>query len=256
MLNVDLCMRLPTCTRMAGSVEHVDTSLDQEDISSPLFQDNAESGCTDVRRVQQDFKYFKAYETLKRPWSRLADLKDFPLRRIRSYHRNPRLESLESDPFDMRFARDFLLGTSPYHLPSKKCSSLLRDMPCCRVCTTARTTCTRLGLLRASLRQQTELLLARRRHGDLLPHDTTVILQHRRDAGLLRGGGAHHDRFNCDVRGYAVLAVCQRRQVQLPHDVPERRTLNVLHRKKRSRPPEETIMAEDMPGPPTCRHEQ
>ena len=101
MLNVDLCTRLPTCTRRAGSGERVDTSLDQEDISSPLFQDNAESGCTDVRRVQQDFKYFKAYETLKRPWSWLADLKAFPLRRIRSYHRNPRLESLESDQFDM-----------------------------------------------------------------------------------------------------------------------------------------------------------
>jgi hypothetical protein len=32
--------------------------------------------------------------------------------------------------------------------------------------------------------------------------------------------------------------------------------LNVMHRKKRSRPPEEMITAEDMPGPPTCRRER
>ncbi len=47
-LHVDLCTRLQTCTRMAGSGERFDTSLDQEDLSSPLFQDNAESGCTDM----------------------------------------------------------------------------------------------------------------------------------------------------------------------------------------------------------------
>jgi len=41
-------------------------------------------------------------------------------RRIRSYPRNPRLESLESDPFDMRFARDFLLAEVSLSSPFKK----------------------------------------------------------------------------------------------------------------------------------------
>ena len=105
--------------------------------------------------------------------------------------------------------------SSPYHLPSRNHSSSLRCMPRWGVCTTARTIwfylrqpinhllstrCIKkllriakgyaalrslhdhpynvhiFGLLHTSLRQRSELLLARRCHGNLLPRDATVIL--------------------------------------------------------------------------------